>query len=141
MKKVQNAYQENTYPSTQMSAGSLISIQSSISRSSGGTFPPTFQVPMHILLIKQDKKKGFSDKRYNNQTPFSHQNSATSLRFMCESNKGEALHLISFVFMYCALKVSDFRLLNLGRPSEPKNRDKRMTMQRVKKKGAIHLTL
>jgi len=32
-----------------MSAGSLTPSQSSISRSSGGSFPPTFHVPTHIL--------------------------------------------------------------------------------------------
>lgn len=35
-----------------MSAGSSVSIQSSISRSSGGSFPPTFHVPTHILQVK-----------------------------------------------------------------------------------------
>lgn len=83
----------------------------------------------------------FQQQTYNKQTPLSHQNCTTNLRFMYQCHNREALHLKSFVLMYCALKVSEFRLLNLGRPSEIKKREKIVTIQREKKSKEHFTTL
>lgn len=49
----ENLTRSETYPRTYISAGWLMSNQSSISRSLGGSFPPTFHVPTHTLKEKK----------------------------------------------------------------------------------------
>ena len=55
----------STYPITYMSAGLLTSNQLSTSRSSGGSFPPTFHEPTHTLETQNTAEK---DKNMINRT-------------------------------------------------------------------------
>lgn len=54
---------------------------------------------------------------------------------MCE---GEAAYLISFAFIYCALNVSDFRLLDLGRASVGSKEDLQTNINKFELCGLTH---
>lgn len=49
---------------------------------------------------------------------------------MLSRQVGEVLYLSSFVFIYCALKVSEFRRLSLGRASEVPRKNKTLNPKR-----------
>lgn len=94
-----------------MSAGSLMSNHSSISRSSGGSSPPTFHVPANTLITRITKDAGISCKITNLFLIIV--KIQYFLQFVSFVGYKQG-YLISFAVIYCALNVSEFRLLDLG---------------------------